>query len=121
MKIVLKNIKNTKGLSQEKWKYLKEFNVFNHGKKKKSYLIKTTQHCMLTDVFQTYCWAIIIHRIFYGFSRFDKEHTADMTGQQGMLYALGHLILPLIFVEVRVSSGPVLFFLWNFDFEYCLL
>lgn len=45
-----------------------------------------------------------------------KEHTVGLTGQQRMLIPLLHLILALIFVEVRVSSAPVLYFALNFWF-----
>lgn len=39
---------------------------------------------------------------------YDKEHTVGVTGKQWMLTSLCHL--PLLFVEVRVSSAPVLCF-----------
>lgn len=68
---------------------------------------------MLTDVLHTFCLVINIHPIvslFVRFPDYDKEHTAGVTGQQRMLTNPWHLILPLISVEVRICSAPVLYF-----------
>lgn len=67
---------------------------------------------MISDIFHTYCLAIIIHRIVYGFFRCPnngKEQSAGLTGQQLMLTPPWHLFIPLSFVEVRVFYDPVLF------------
>lgn len=68
---------------------------------------------ILNDVFHTYYQAIINHWIvngFYRFPDFDKEQTASVTCQQGMLTYPWHLILVLKFVEVSVCSFPILYF-----------
>lgn len=56
---------------------------------------------------------------FFRFSGFENGRTADVNVQQKILTLLLHMILPLIFVEVRVCSAIVLCF--SFNFEHCSL
>lgn len=82
-----------------------------------------------TDLLFGHC--SFIQRIVYGvfsFSYYDKGHTANLTGRQRMLTSPWHLILLLVFVEVRVCSAFVLYlsfgpWFWNivrYDHISCL-
>lgn len=52
----------------------------------------------LTDDFYTYCYVVINYQIiywFFCFPNYDREHTANVTGQQRTLISLWHSILSL--------------------------
>lgn len=69
-------------------------------------------------MFKTDCsftYLLIGHRYFliclrFFFHNYNKENTAHVTGQQRVLTRPWYLILPLSFVEVRVTFATVMHF-----------
>lgn len=70
--------------------------------------------------FNTYCKSVIIHQIGYGFFPLSWLRQNDTASVIRELTPPWHLIIPLIFVEVRLCSASVCFcFVLFFSFGFC--